>query len=274
MEKAVINGITLEYEVSGAGEPVLFIHGAFIADAFAPLLIEPSLSGLCRFITYNRRGYMGSSYTPGPITLEQQAMDCRELLRYLGENHVHVVGESAGARVALKLALDFPEVVHSLTLMEPALMIGESAQAYRESLAQGVQRYHEVGAEIVAHEFIGARWPEYASKLDAALPGGFAQAVRNARATFELDIGMLDWDFGITEAQGIPQPTLVVVGGGSVALSPRFEEVHQFLLDHIPDAEGFILPDATHFLHLESATAARQMAEGLADFYVRHPKIG
>ena len=38
MDKAVIGGITLDYEVSGAEDPVVFIHGAFIADAFKPLV--------------------------------------------------------------------------------------------------------------------------------------------------------------------------------------------------------------------------------------------
>ncbi len=45
LERVRIDGAELEYEVSGAGEPVVFIHGAFIADTFRPLLAEPSLAG-------------------------------------------------------------------------------------------------------------------------------------------------------------------------------------------------------------------------------------
>jgi len=43
MERARTDGAELEYEVSGRGEPAVFIHGAFIADTFRPLLAEPSL---------------------------------------------------------------------------------------------------------------------------------------------------------------------------------------------------------------------------------------
>ena len=43
MDAADIDGITLEYEASGGGEPVLLIHGALIADAFRPLLAGPGL---------------------------------------------------------------------------------------------------------------------------------------------------------------------------------------------------------------------------------------
>ncbi len=271
MDKAVINGITLEYQVSGTGDPVVFIHGAFIADAFQPLVAEHSLADRYRLTTYHRRGYVGSSRTPGPISVAQQSADCRGLIRYLGVERVHVVGHSAGGCMALQLALDFPEVVHSLALLEPALMVGESAQAYRESLEGGARRYREAGAAVVADEFLKARWPTYASALDNMLPGGFAQAVANASATFDLDMGLLDWHFDVTEARRIIQPTLVVLGGESIAFSPRFEETYRFLLDHIPQAEGFVLPGTTHFLHLENLAAAADMAEALSNFWGRHP---
>ena len=271
MDRAVVNGITLEYEVSGKGEAVVFVHGAFIADAFRPLVVEPSLFGRYQLITYHRRGYMGSTSTPGPISVAQQAADCRELLRHLGVERVHVVGHSFGGCVALQFTLDFPEVVHSLALLEPALMVGGSAQAYRESLVQGERRYREAGAAVIADEFLKARWPGYRSALDDMLPGGFAQAVDNAWATFELDIGLVDWHFGEEEAPRIRQPVLVVLGGESAVLSPRFEETYRLLLDWLPRPEGFVLPGATHFLHLETPAAARDMAEALADFYARLP---
>jgi pimeloyl-ACP methyl ester carboxylesterase len=92
MEPADIDGITLEYEDSGTGEAVVFIHGAFIADAFRPMLGESRLANGYRLITYHRRGYGGSSRSAGPMTVESQAADCRALLRYLGMLPPHVVG--------------------------------------------------------------------------------------------------------------------------------------------------------------------------------------
>jgi hypothetical protein len=62
-----------------------------------------------------------------------------------------------------------------------------------------------------------------------------------------------------------------VLGGGSPALGPRFEETYRFLLDWLPHAEGFVLPGATHLLHLESRAATAAMAETLAGFFGRHP---
>ena len=83
MQRVQIDGVALEYETRGSGQPLVFIHGAFISDAFLPLLSEPGLTERYELITYRRRGYGGSTRTPGPISVEQQARDCRALLRAL-----------------------------------------------------------------------------------------------------------------------------------------------------------------------------------------------
>jgi pimeloyl-ACP methyl ester carboxylesterase len=271
MNRVDADGISLECEVAGTGEPVVFIHGAFIADAFRPLLADLALVGRYRLITYHRRGYMGSSRTAGPITAAHQAAECRALLSRLSVERAHVVGHSFGGSIALQVALDAPEQVHSLALLETALMVGASAPSYRESLMRSQQRYREAGATVAVDEFFHARWPEYRETLERVLPGAFAQAVADAAATFELDLGLLDWRFGEAEARRIAQPALVVLGGGSQALHPRFLETYQLLLSWLPNGEGFILPGATHFLQLEHPSHSRGLAAALAAFFARHP---
>ena len=51
-------------------------------------------------------------------------------MSYLGIGCTHVVGHSSGGAIALQLALDTPDVVHTLTLLEAALVVGESAEPY------------------------------------------------------------------------------------------------------------------------------------------------
>jgi pimeloyl-ACP methyl ester carboxylesterase len=269
LERARIDGAELEYEVVGTGEPVVCIHGAFIADAFRPLLAEPSLAGHYRLIHYHRRGYAGSSRAAGPVSVARQAADCRALLRHLGVDRSHVVGHSYGGAVALQLALDTPDAVHSLALLEPALAVGASAQGYRESLTRAAERYREMGAAVVVDESLRARSPGYRAILDRTLPGAFAQAVADAGTCFECELpGLLGWRFGEAEARRVGQPALAVLGGASEALGPRFGETYRLLLEWLPRAEGFILPGATHFLQLEDP---RGMAQGLAAFWARHP---
>jgi pimeloyl-ACP methyl ester carboxylesterase len=271
MKRATVGDGELEYDVSGTGHPVVFIHGAFIADSFRPLLNQSRLANY-QLITYRRRGYGASSRTAGAMTGQAQAADCRALLQYLGLERAHVVGHSFGGCIALQLALDAPNVVHSLVLLEPALMVGASAQAYRESLLQSARRYRTEGPEVVMEEFFRARWPSYTrAALESVLPGGFAQALADTPATFESDIGLVDWRFGEAEARRITQPALVVLGGESPKLHRRFEETYRLLLAWLPNAEGFVLLQATHFLQLETARASADLAARMADFYALHP---
>ena len=130
MDRAVVDGTTLEYEDSGVGEPVVCIHGAFIADSFRPLLSESSLADRYRLISYRRRGYVHSSPTGKTVSLAEEAGDCRRLLSHLGVGRAHVVGHSFGGAIALQLALDAPQLVHTLSLLEAALMVGESAPLF------------------------------------------------------------------------------------------------------------------------------------------------
>jgi pimeloyl-ACP methyl ester carboxylesterase len=79
MQRARVDGAELEFEVTGAGEPVLLIHGTFIAEAYAPLCAEPALNSRYRRVRYHRRGYAGSSPVRAPFGLAEQAGDCRAL---------------------------------------------------------------------------------------------------------------------------------------------------------------------------------------------------
>src|SRR5262245_10132488 len=141
MNRAQIGGNTFEYEVRGAGEPVVLVHGSHIADAFVPLLAEPVLTDRYQLLLYHRRGFAGSTHPAGPLSIAQQAVDCRAVMQYLGVPCAHIVGHSYGGAIALQLALDAPEVVHSLALLEPALLMVPSAQQFMEAMGPVFQLY-------------------------------------------------------------------------------------------------------------------------------------
>ena len=276
MARADIDGLQLEYQLSGAttGDPVVFIHGAFIADSFRPLLAEPALTDRYKLITYHRRGYGSSSggLEKTPINAEQQAADCAGLLRYLGVKRTHVIGHSFGGCVALQLALDAPEVVRSLAVLEPALFVGAGAQDYRESLLRSRERFRAEGASNVMEEFFRARWPKYSrAALEQVVPGAFEQALADAPTTFEMDVGFTDWTFDKSQAQRIPQPALVVLGDDSPKLHPRFQETYRLLLEWLPRAEGLVVAGATHFFQLESTETSATLAQAVAHFFARSP---
>jgi pimeloyl-ACP methyl ester carboxylesterase len=267
MSRAELNGLTLAYESAGAGDPIVFIHGALIADAFRPLLVESALTSEHRLLIYHRRGYAGSTHAAGAITVGQHAADCRALLKRLGIGRAHVVGHSYGGAVALQLALDSPELIESLALLEPAVFGG---QPYLDALSKGQERYRREGAEVVIDDFLKQRFgADYRPHLDRVLPGAFRQAVADAPTWFEQEVpGLRAWTFDAPEAQRITQPVLAVVGGESDKLWPRFGETQRRLLSSLPSVEGVVLPGVSHAMAIQDPAA---IAAALARFYRRHP---
>ena len=141
MNRATIEGVELEYADCGTGEPVVLIHAGLCAAWFEPFMREPALAGHRR-IRYHRAGYAGSSHLWGDVSIADHARHCRGLLDHLGIERAHLVGHSSSADMALQVALDAPESVASLTLMEPALMPVPSRAAWGKSVAAAaVERY-------------------------------------------------------------------------------------------------------------------------------------
>lgn len=270
MDKAVLDRVTLEYEVAGHGDAIVFIHGALIADSYSPMLLQPSLTARYRCITYHRRGYEGSTRAAAPIQVEDHATDCASLLRHLNVPSAHVVGHSFGGVIALSLAMVAPQLVHTITLMEPALVLGVSGPGYRKAIAQSLARYRAGDTEGTVDEFLGARFGvQYREPLERVLPGGFAQAVANAASALGVDMpAAADFEFGEAQARRITQPALIVLGANSDALWPRFGETHRLLGAWLRDVESYVLPDAAHGMQLQNP---RDMAKILDAFLRNHP---
>src|SRR5215210_4025081 len=83
MEKANLNGVTLEYEVKGSGEPVLLISTGPIADSFLPLLSAKALVERYRLIAFRQRRLARSTNSPATVSFEEHAADAAALLGHL-----------------------------------------------------------------------------------------------------------------------------------------------------------------------------------------------
>lgn len=273
MDRAAFEGIELEFDIRGSGEPVVLIHPGHFADWFMPLAAEPVLADRYRLLTYHRVGCAGSSPAEGPISLAQQGAHCRLLLQYLGIERAHLVGHSSSGNIVLQLALDAPDVVRSLAVLEPALYSAASARTPRVFVEKALQLY-SVGDKAGAIDLFlqGLCGSGYREVLDRALPGAFNQHVADADTFFRVELpAMRQWSFTRDDARRILQPVLAVVGAKSQELSPIWNERQELLLSWLPNVEPFVLPDATHLLQVQNP---RGMAEGLVAFLARHPLSG
>ena len=272
MKRAALDGVELEYEVFGEGEPVLLIHPGIFADWFEPLLREGSLAKRHTLLHYHRAGCAGSSRPTGPLSIADHATHARLLMQHLGIPRAHVVGHSSSGNVALQLALDASQRVQSLAVLEPALMTVQSVVTSRVAIGEAAQRYKAGDRAGAIDTFLGCVCgSDYRSVLDRVLPGGFEQYVADASTFFEQEFAAVQqWSFGRDAARRITQPVLAVVGERSLRYDPIWGERHQLLLEWLPHVEPFVLPGAAHLLQIENPAG---MAQALAAFFARHGSV-
>lgn len=262
MQIANLDGVALEYDVAGSGEPLLLIHGGLIgADSYLQLVAESSLADRWQMIRYNRRGYVGSSRPTPPFSIAQQAADARALLDHLDIPRAHVVGHSYGGAIAIQLTLDAPDLVGSLTLFEPALPSSMTPE-FQETAGSALSKYQAGDRAGAVDVFLAlVLEPDYRPLLDKNMPGAFDQAVADCDTPFSVELDALgSWSFTLEEAGRIRQPVLSVVGEES---GPMFDEGHKLIQQWIPHAEELRVPRAHHALQYMNPGA---IAEGLAGF--------
>jgi pimeloyl-ACP methyl ester carboxylesterase len=273
-KRATLDGIELEYEVRGSGEPVVLVHGGCLADLFGPLMEERALTAKYRVISYHRIGYAGSSRVSGDVSIAQQAAHLRLLLQHLNISRAHIVGHSSGGNIALQLALDAPQTVATLALLEPALPVVASAlpgmTASKPFTAIALEQFHADDRAAAIHTFIrGVGGPDYRAVVDRVLPGAFDRAVADAPAFFGQELPAVQrWVFGPDQARTVVPPVLAVIGEKSKEVSPVWPVRQKMLLDWLPASEAFIVPGATHLLPLQNPQA---VAERLVAFFAAHP---
>lgn len=114
------DGVTLRYVTEGAGETVVLLHG--FSGSAEGLYIEPGtfdalVNAGYRVVALDQRGhgqseklYDGDSYGMNMVE------DLRRLIDHLGEEKVHLVGYSMGARVSNTFRMMYPERLRTITL--------------------------------------------------------------------------------------------------------------------------------------------------------------
>jgi 3-oxoadipate enol-lactonase len=123
LASAHLGDIDTSYELNGAGDPVVLIHGLGSSARDWEQQV-PALADRYRVLTYDVRGHGRTSKPRGPYSVAQFANDLALLLERLDHRPAHVVGISMGGMIAFQLAVDRPDLVRSLVILNsgPALV--------------------------------------------------------------------------------------------------------------------------------------------------------
>ena len=268
MDRAKVNGVELEYEVRGAGEPVLLID-MLIADCFVPLLPEPALASGHQLIRYHKRGWVGSTRTPPPVSIGEHAADAAALLDHLGVRRAHIAGHSTGASIGAQLALDHPEKVHTLTLLEPTLLSLPLGDAFLKAAGPVFEAYgsgdHSGAFAMFVSAASGLDREACLALLEKQIPGVVTQSIKDADTFFGVELpGVTEWTFGPAHAAAIRRPVLSVIGAET---QPLWVEIAEFLRASLPQVEELTIEGAGHLLQIQRP---EPVARGMAEFLERN----
>lgn len=232
---------SLEHAVHGSGKvPVILLHGLGSRAAdWAPQIavLEPRY----RVVAVDLPGHGASPLPPQRLSVEGMAASVAALAATVTDEPAHVVGLSLGACVALRLTLQTPARVRSLTLVNPFACVRPGGPADVARLAQRVwllatAPMPRVAAHVARRLF---PWPEQRALYEAAVMS-LGTTSRRAYAAAMRALARFD---ARGQLGAIRRPTLVVAGDRDavIALDPKLR-----LGAAIPGARVVVVPGSGH----------------------------
>jgi len=221
-----------------AADTVVLVHAAMGSSQRFYAWV-PHLAGAFRVVRIDMRGH-GDTELPGPDQLSQQRLvrDVVELADYLGAERFHVAGSSAGAVVAEKVAIDYPQRVLTLGAFAATGGIKHGLQ----DQGAWVRRIGERGLAQFLRDTIADR-----VRVDA-VPAGFVDwfIAESAKTPVELlarFVPMMRSFEVLDELDRIRCPTLAIAPGAD----PIHEREHyQVLEQRIPDCQFVVYEGLPH----------------------------
>ncbi len=268
MPEAVINGFRMYYEAHGTGPALVMIHGGLGGgDGCAQLMARhaAALSSDFQVISYDRRA-AGRSETPAEgYSIADYAQDLHALLEHLGVARAHILGSSAGGPIALRFALEHPEMTQTLLLINTMTYVQEAERAIRQRELDGIKQAEaERGREAAVEAGLIARWPglredqpqEFA-RLKQINLGQYSGLVKTIQSYLDIR------DSLESRLSELTMPTIIVHGDADSRINVQ---CGRQLRQGIAGSELHIIPRAEHGLLSNEAERTRDLIlEFLAD---------
>jgi pimeloyl-ACP methyl ester carboxylesterase len=250
---AAVNGLEMYYEIHGAGPPLVLLHGALMTiEGFHELL--PALATTRQVIAVEQQAHGRTADTERPLDYAQMADDTAALLQQLGIGQADLFGYSMGATVALRIAIQHPELVRKLVLAPPAYGREGFSPEVLENI--GNLKPEDFGTPWLESYATVAPDPEHGPALLAK--------VRDLVGRFE------GWP--ADEIRSIAAPSLVIVGDSDVIRPEHAVELFRLLGGGVPgDTVGLprsrlaVLPGTTHVTLVDRADWLRPMVTEFLD---------
>jgi pimeloyl-ACP methyl ester carboxylesterase len=235
-----VNRISLHYETYGhGGSPLLLIHGN--GGRIVGLECQIAhFSSTRQVIIADSRDHGLSGSTGDRLTYEQIADDLAALLTELKIDRADVLGHSDGGIVALLLAIRHPQKVNRV--VSSAANLRPDTTALRPELLDSVRQLSSEAASMIAKADTTRDWK---------------------RRKRQLDMMLEEPHISHDDLQRISAPTLIIGADSDLIPLSHFVEIYE----HIPQAQLFIIPGATHLMH----RLEQELFNLVASHFLDHP---
>jgi 3-oxoadipate enol-lactonase len=267
----------IRIEETGEGEPILFVHADFVDGGMWKQVME-GLSPRFTVACFDKRGYGRSDSATGPVCRRREL---ERVVRSLGRGPVHLVGCSNGGQSSLDLALERPDLVGTLTLVNATpsgfRLEGAPPPELLEMIAAMVRGDCTTASELQTRIWFDGPGRDCRAMNDGLLAARAEAARMNRicveRGTFSIADAIpadpLDPP-AIERLKDVRQPTLVVSGALDYSENRRASKI---LAEGIPGARLLSMDDCAHVPPLE---APRRFAQILTSFIAAtsHSTVG
>lgn len=259
---ALIDGLSLSFQIHGEGEPVLFIHGFPLSGELWMPTVQ-RLGGAYRSIVPDLRGHGASESSP-EASMARYATDLALLLDHTGEiGPVTLVGLSMGGYIALEFCRRYPERVRALVLVDTRA--GPDSEDAARGRYESAERALREGSGPIADRMVEKLFgpeasadlrEEWRSIMSSTPPEGVAAALRAMAVRSD----------SFATLRTFEKPLLIVVGKDDV-LTPPSEA--QRMHEAVPGSRLEIVAGAGHMTPVEQpdhfAAVLRDFLAGLPD---------
>jgi pimeloyl-ACP methyl ester carboxylesterase len=197
-KRVAVNGMQMYYEVSGAGEPIVVLHGAYMNIPTMGAII-PMLAKTHKVYAVELQGHGRTTDIDRPITYQNLADDVAAFMDAVGLAKADIFGYSMGSIAGLQLAFRHPAKVNKLVLASGAYDV------------EGWQPEFKAMIPTMTPDMLNnTPLPAEYRKL-APNPDGFPEL---ARKLIALEKEPMAWE---TEVKALKTPVLIIAGDADVA---------------------------------------------------------
>lgn len=244
MPKEKVKDIEMYYELTGEGDSLLLIHGLGSSTHDWEEQV-PAFSQKFQVITIDLRGHGQTDKPKGPYSIQMFAEDIAGLLKKLGVKLTNVLGISLGGGVAFQLAVDYPDLVKSLIIVNAGIEIPMDSfkmklEAFKRIFIVKLVGMKKMGEVLAPRLFIKPEQEELRKKLIERW------AENDKKAYLSAMRALIGWTIR-DQLNKINFPTLVIGSDEDYAPSSVKEEYTAL----IPNAKFIEIKDARHAVPIE-----------------------